>query len=205
MYSLSVILALTTIVAGTIADFTTGPSLLRITGKTNSSLNGYAEACHAGAANEGLCYVEQAPKDYDFYHFYYNYTIDGNGIKKGIIIYMLDYNGSPNSGHLDSAVRLEPELGSNLNLAFIPAGVERPTIFSVGDDGKFYISGLRDDRASNETQPEFGGNRDLANFHLCWQWVEFYWLYSIAWATTLPPQNPSCQPVDLELVGPHDQ
>ncbi|KAI3320832.1 hypothetical protein HD806DRAFT_537895 [Xylariaceae sp. AK1471] len=199
------IVALTSLVIGAIADFTvatgsnvTGPFLLRITGKTNSSIDAYAKACHAGAGQEGLCYDEQVPADNYFYQFFYNYTLDESNIKTGYIIFILF--STEEEEVIPSAMRLEETPGSNVNLAFIPIGFDNPNTFSLGDDGNFYVAGLMDDRNWNETKPEFGGNRDLANFHLCWQWAGLYWYYSVAWVTTLPPQNPSCQPVNLRIA-----
>jgi hypothetical protein len=138
------------------------------------------------------------PAESYFYKFFYNYTLDEENIKTGYLVFNLP--STVKEAGVPSAVRLEETPGSNVNLAFIPIGFDNPNTFSLGDDANFYISGLLDDRIWNETQPNFGETRALANFHLCWQWVGFYWLYSIAWATTLPPQNPSCQPVNLGVA-----
>ncbi|KAI0423127.1 hypothetical protein F5X98DRAFT_369139 [Xylaria grammica] len=197
MHSLPIVFILVAMVSGTIADLI-GPSHLRVTGKTNSSINGYIQACYASEGEEGLCYVEQIPELlYDWVHFYYNYTVNEMGTKKGMITFVQNVTGDQHQ--LTSAVQLVPSLGSNVDLAFIPIGIYSATVFSLGDDNKFYISNVQDDSYWNETKAIYGG-KDMANFHLCWQWVRHHWWYSLAWTTTLPPQNPSCQPVYLELM-----
>lgn len=89
--------------------------------------------------------------------------------------------------------------GTNMQLMYFGPGISRLSVFSAGDDGVFFISGLRDDTDWNKTQPAWGGTVDLKRFYLCWQWVGFYWHRSIAWASSLPPQNPSCEPVQLRI------
>ncbi|KAI1423396.1 hypothetical protein F5Y12DRAFT_533624 [Xylaria sp. FL1777] len=198
MHSLSVVLALTTVVTGAIADlFSTGPSYIRIVGRTNMSINGYTEACSSGSGEQGLCYVDRLPDDKVFSQFYFNYTVSAGGVRAGMITFNMNVNGTE---PMSSAVRLVENPGSNVNLISLPVILDKPLTFSAVDDGHLYLSGIRDDTHWNETRPDFEGNLNMANFFLCWQWVGIYWYYSLAWATSLSPQNPSCEAVDLLLT-----
>ncbi|KAI1124201.1 hypothetical protein F5Y10DRAFT_269323 [Nemania abortiva] len=179
------------------------PFLISITGKTNTSIKGYAEACRAGTGGSyGLCYdaLDQPPKDSGPHQFWYEVS-NGANIKDDYLLYMLPINGSYSDGPF-SAMQLRPALGSNVNMAFIPLGIDRPTSFDVSDeDGKIYLADLEDDRNYSEKMPESRARQDADNFHVCWQWVGPFWKYSVAWVTVLPPQNPTCEPVELRLVG----
>ncbi|KAI0975515.1 hypothetical protein F4678DRAFT_273012 [Xylaria arbuscula] len=201
MHLLFVVVALATMVASAIAHpFSTGPSLIRVIGKTNSSLDGYAIICNGGSGGKGLCYDEKVPGNYLLSRFYYNYSIDTYGTRLGIITYNLNSTSPKDAPALHLGVQLQGSPGSNINPASISPDLENSNTFWVDDNDKFYIGNIRDDTYWNETAPSFRGDRNLSNFHLCWQWVGSYWRHSVAWATTLPPQNPSCQPVDLRLV-----
>ncbi|KAI0867592.1 hypothetical protein GGS24DRAFT_273794 [Hypoxylon argillaceum] len=194
-------LALAMMVTSTMAK-PRGPYLISVTGKTNSSINGYVKACNAGVAQEGLCYdSSQVPEDSSFYQFYHEAGLDAKSRRASYLVFNLLVKAESGLQSLPSAVRLEPTLGSNVNVAFIPVGVNKPTPFSVAANGSVYATGLADDRSWNETRPEpDGADRQAANFQVCWQWVGAYWYHAIGWATSLPPQNPSCEPVDLKLV-----
>ncbi|KAI0097017.1 hypothetical protein GGR51DRAFT_553281 [Nemania sp. FL0031] len=168
-----------------------GPYLISITGKTNSSIKGYAKACHASAAQEGLCYDEppRAPESDPYYLFFYS-APPKKDLLSGRLIF--GFMGPDGEEEVMSTVQIDQGLGSNVNRAIISVSLDSHTNFFVDNnnpEGNIYITGLVDDSHWNQTRPEQFG-----------QWVGFYWYYSVAWVTTLPPHNPSCEPVDLKLV-----
>ncbi|KAJ8126959.1 hypothetical protein O1611_g6679 [Lasiodiplodia mahajangana] len=162
-----------------------GPYLISITGKTNSSIKGYVKACDAGAAQHGLCYDEppQAPEKSPYHQFLYS-APRNKDLMSGFLLYGLPVTGPDGDDSFHSAVQMEQGLGSNVNRAVIPIGLDKPTNFFVDEndpEGKIYITGLIDDRHWNQTEPErYGEFYNAANFHLCWQWIGFHWYYSVA-------------------------
>ncbi|KAI1307546.1 hypothetical protein F5Y03DRAFT_394081 [Xylaria venustula] len=205
MHPLSVIVPLAIMVTSAIAHpFSTGPSLIRVIGRTNSSIDGYAILCNAGTGGKGLCYYDHVPVNYIVSQFYYNYSIDNFGTRSGIITYNLNLKVLNDTQLLHLGMQLQGAPGSNINPAGISPDLEDSDTFWIDDNDNFYIGNIQDDTYWNETTPSIRGDRNLSNFHLCWQWVGSFWHYSISWATTLPPQNPSCQPIDLRLVVNED-
>ncbi|KAH8164411.1 hypothetical protein CIB48_g3842 [Xylaria polymorpha] len=170
-------LAATVLITGAVADNNViGPFALRLQGKVDSSIDGYAWACHAGAATEGLCYTAgSAPVSGSVYDFYYNYSYFESYSYPGCI---------PCSS---------------------PPGVDDGTPISLDfETGEFYIASLYDDTAWNITVPTGERGEDLTNFHLCYQWTGGYWYRSLAWVSGFEgakPQNPSCEPVTLSVVS----
>ncbi|GAP90527.1 putative cell wall protein RHD3 [Rosellinia necatrix] len=181
-----------------------GPFALRITGKADSSVNGYAWACHAGAATEGLCYAEgDAAVSGSVYEFYYNYTYFENFNYPGSISYVFSYLDADGTAiRVPSFVYLYPNWASNVHLALIPPGTDGGTPVSLDfDTGFFYMGSLLDDSAWNATAPTAEtAAHNVSNFHLCYQWTGGYWYRSVAWVSGregTAPQNPSCEPVNL--------
>lgn len=71
-------------------------------------------------------------------------------------------------------------------------------VVSISDNGTFFMRGWPDYRHSNETYPSpMIKFPDSANWHLCWRWSPGNMRHALAWVTTLPPMNPSCEPVQL--------
>ncbi|KAI2643573.1 hypothetical protein GGS21DRAFT_486094 [Xylaria nigripes] len=180
-----------------------GPFALRITGKTDSDVDGYAWACHAGAATQALCYTAgSSAVSGAEYEFYYNYTSFGNISYSGYLSYVFAYQGNDGAPvHVPSFMRIYPSWASNVHLALIPPGVDDGTLVSLNfDTGLFYMSSLYDDSHWNATAPYGETGIDVANFQLCYQWAGGYWYQSIAWVSGLPgaaPQNPSCKAINL--------
>jgi len=158
-------------------------------------ITGYVGACHAGVGEEGLCYSERIVADYAFAFFYdHNAHLAHPG---GSIAFMLPWD---KPRYIPSAVELRPLMGSNVHHALIPMGYQRPTMFALGENNTLYIPAVWDDSHANGTHPYWDEDqKDLSNFYLCWQWIELYWWYSVAWVATHPPHNPSCEPVTLTL------
>ncbi|KAI1501867.1 hypothetical protein F5X99DRAFT_408679 [Biscogniauxia marginata] len=183
----------------------TGPFSIHITGKTNDTIDGYAGACHAGAAIEGLCYGS-GPVSGNSFEFYFNYTgynpETGEPLQPGHITWLLPYIG-PNGTEATqpSGLSFNPNWGSNVATGLIYPSIEDATnIYFHPDNGTFYIPGGIDDSQFTEARPEATttlGN--LTNFHLCYQYTGGYWYQSIAWVFSNPPRNPTCQPVDLSI------
>jgi hypothetical protein len=88
-----------------------------------------------------------------------------------------------------------------VHLALIPPGIDDGTPVSLDfSTGLFYMANLYNDTQWNASVPTDNTGRNTSNFHLCYQWTGGYWYDSIAWVSGLegvPPQNPSCQPVNL--------
>ncbi|KAI0123442.1 hypothetical protein BJ170DRAFT_641838 [Xylariales sp. AK1849] len=200
----ALVLALATAAFATNA---TGPYVLHVTGKTNSSIDGYVGACHAGAAIEGLCYSDGDVNSSATYNqFYYNYSSynpdTGEVYQPGFITWLLTFSGSDDG--LDTepeALVIEPNLSSNVQVALFYPGLDDATYINYyPDNGTLYIDGGPDDSSFNATYPSSTSSLgNLTNFHLCYQYTGGYYYHSIAWVSTQPPHNPSCQPVDLSL------
>ncbi|KAI1261508.1 hypothetical protein F5Y18DRAFT_401433 [Xylariaceae sp. FL1019] len=185
----------------------TGPFALHIIGKLNKSIDGYAGACHAGAATEGLCYTAGGPVTGDYYSFYYNYTEyeDRESKYYGSIVYNFTYTDSNDQiVTLPSAAEITGhDYATNVQSILFPPGggyyqAEEP--FSADDEGSFYITGYFDDSSANATLPTYNSYPRLYNFHLCFQYTGTYWYHSVAWVTSEPPHNPSCEPIWLSMA-----
>ncbi|KAI0904946.1 hypothetical protein F4823DRAFT_164871 [Ustulina deusta] len=183
-----------------------GPFALRITSKTNSDIDGYVWACHAGAAVEGLCYTAGSRAvSGSVYEFYYNYTYDEGYTYPGSISYIFSYEGDDGgSVKVPSFMHLYPNFASNVDVALIPPGTDDGTAVSLDlDTGFFYMALQRDDTHWNATPPPTPAPaRNVSNFHICYQWTGGYWYRSLAWVAGfegVAPQNPSCEPVNLGL------
>ncbi|TGJ79812.1 hypothetical protein E0Z10_g8961 [Xylaria hypoxylon] len=180
-----------------------GPFALRITGKTDSGIDGYAWACHAGAATEGLCYTAgSGAVAGPVYEFYYNYTYDDTYTYPGSISYVFSYEGDGGVPvKVPSFLHLYPNWASNVALALIPPGTDDGTPLSLDFDSSFfYIALQHDDTHWNSTAPVAEAPRNVSNFHVCYQWTGGYWYQSLAWVSGYEgatPQNPSCQSVNL--------
>ncbi|KAI0019708.1 hypothetical protein F4780DRAFT_792994 [Xylariomycetidae sp. FL0641] len=200
MQAFSILTALAALVGVVAGDNVTGPFALSVTGKTNASIDGYLIACHAGAIEEALCYSEEpGPVNGPEYEFYFN-TTDVTGDGTGFLSWILQYTDANNgTGTLQSSMWLAFGAGSNVATAYIYAGTEFTFLMDYyQENGTFYVE-ASDDTHFNETTPSGEPTLNLENFHLCYQWTNSYYYYSIAWVTTPPPQNPSCQPVTLRM------
>ncbi|KAH9907825.1 hypothetical protein F4778DRAFT_719250 [Xylariomycetidae sp. FL2044] len=183
-----------------------GPFALSIRGKdADASVDGFAGACHAGAAIEGLCYVAAdegeggAPpaSDTGYYSFYYNASQ---------IVWALPLADNTS---VPSALRIQPSWGSNVATALFYPGVGASSSGGAAtsvsyhpDNGTFYLYGGYDDSQFVGATPPASpvatlGN--LTNWHLCWQYTGGYYYRSIAWVFNPPARNPSCVPVDLAM------
>ncbi|OTB04632.1 hypothetical protein M426DRAFT_320747 [Hypoxylon sp. CI-4A] len=198
--------ALAALAASATASNATGPHALRITGKANSTIDGYAAACHAGAAIEGLCYeAGSAPTAGSVTEFYYNYTSydseTGVPSQPGWLTYLLTAGSGNGTITVPSSVHFSSNYASNVLTALIYPSVEDGTaVYYHPDNGTIYLTGGYDDSSFNATPPTSVSTLgNLTNFHLCYQYTGGYYYRSIAWVSTQPPHNPSCEPVDLSI------
>lgn len=160
-------------------------------------ISGFATACHAGAAFEGLCYNAAGtgvPGPYD--HFYLNST--SPNATDGSLIWELPFTAQDGTiTYYPSAMELLFDLGGNVAVAQFRLGTEGIFV-SLYPNGTFYFPGGVDDSANNATEPApFSYRGDLTNWNLCYQVTGFYYYYSLGWVSTQPAQNPSCEPVQL--------
>lgn len=185
----------------------TGPYGLHITGKEDSSIDGYAGACHAGAAIEGLCYIAGELNDTTTYQqFNFNYSsydsTTGEVYPYGWLEWELPLSTGTDgeTTSVPSALQIGLNLGSNVNVALFYPGYDTYTSLQKSENGTLYIPGGVDDTQNTDTYPNpvvYQGN--LTNWYLCYQFTGGYYYQSIAWVNSLPPQNPTCAPVDLTL------
>ncbi|KAI6084370.1 hypothetical protein F4821DRAFT_171313 [Hypoxylon rubiginosum] len=198
--------ALAALAATATASNATGPYALQITGKENADINGYAGACHSGAGIEALCYASGASLPPSVTQFYYNYTSynteTGVPSQPGWITYLLTAGSTNGTITVPSAMQLDQSgWGTNVLTAQIFPGVESGTSVYQFENGTLYMYGGYDDSSFNATFPTpIPTLGNLTNFHLCYQFTGGYYYRSIAWVTTPPAHNPSCEPVDLTLV-----
>lgn len=158
---------------------------------------GYATACHAGAAFEGLCYKASGagvPGPYD--HYYLN-TTSPNGTE-GLLIWELPYTMQDGTIEYEpSAMELIFNVGSNVAVAQLSLGLERGISVSLSPNGTFYFAGGLDDSANTATGPSAISQGDLTNWNLCYQDIGFYYYRSLGWVSTQPAHNPTCEPVQI--------
>ncbi|KAK6214496.1 hypothetical protein LQW54_004217 [Pestalotiopsis sp. IQ-011] len=193
--------------AATVTAFNaTGPYGLHITGKEDSSIDGYAGACHAGAAIEGLCYIAGELNDTTSYQqFNFNYSsydpTTGELYPYGWLEWELPLSsGDGETTSVPSALQIGLNLGSNVNVALFYPGYDDFTTLQKSEIDTLYVSGGVDDTQNTDTYPNpvvYQGN--LTNWYLCYQFTGGYYYQSIAWVNSQPPQNPTCAPVDLTL------
>ncbi|CAJ2506922.1 Uu.00g081080.m01.CDS01 [Anthostomella pinea] len=179
----------------------TGPFFLHIKGTDNSSIDGYASSCHAGAAIEGLCYGSgSAPAagsySNEYYFNYSGYTTVGDA-DVGTLSWKLPVNINGTVENLPQPMSLQYQANSNVAapmFGFSSGG------FSVGfdDEGKLFGYNYYDDSTFVAgTQPSAGEGKAYYQWYVCYQYLTGYYYQSIGWAQTVPPHNPTCEPVTI--------
>ncbi|KAI0024933.1 hypothetical protein F4780DRAFT_483800 [Xylariomycetidae sp. FL0641] len=181
----------------------TDPFYLKIKGTTNSSLDGYAGACHAGAAIEGLCYSPGEPskgESYAMFNFNYTESVEEQD-PVGTLVWNLPYTDGDNTTHFESQGMGLTYL-VNSNVAAPQFGLSTYGTMNVGFDGdKLFGATYIDDKSFVPGKfPETIQNGKAYNWFVCWQYLTSYYYQSVGWAQTLPPQNPTCQPVTITKV-----
>ena len=156
-----------------------------------------------------MCYNEgPANTSSNSVQFYYDYssydTETGEPFQPGFVSWMLQYQDPDgNIEEQKSPLQLIPNWGSNVAQAQFQPNEEYTSIYfndSNNSPKTLYINGGADDSNFNATPPNPAPTLpDLENWHLCYQYNGGYYYRSIAWVFTQPPQNPSCQPVNLAM------
>ncbi|KAI1484035.1 hypothetical protein F4774DRAFT_364451 [Daldinia eschscholtzii] len=176
----------------------TGPFSLHIKGKEGSSIDGYAGSCHAGAAIEGLCYNAGPLPAGNSFEYYFNassYTVVDD-VPVGKLIWKLPYNGG--EATVDQSLALQFTVNSNVAAAMFGIGSYSLDI-GFDKDSKFFSWAYLDDSTFEPGQAPFPSGNGTAYYqwYACWQYFTGYYYQSIGWATTSPPHNPTCEPVDI--------
>ncbi|KAI0010288.1 hypothetical protein F4779DRAFT_578281 [Xylariaceae sp. FL0662B] len=185
----------------------TGPFYLHITGQGNSSIDGYAASCHAGAAIEGLCYAEGPRPDSTSFEYYFNYT---GSTTVG------DSNVGIISWHLPVVINgTQTQVPQTLNFQYQPSTNVAAPMFGIGTysggtsvgfdaDGKLFTYTYYDDSTfvPGQNPTPTGEAKALYQWFVCWQYFTGYYYQSVGWAQSLPPHNPTCEPVDITQVFP---
>ncbi|KAK8074118.1 hypothetical protein PG994_005017 [Apiospora phragmitis] len=185
----------------------TGPFFLHITGKDNKTIDGYGGACHAGAALEGLCFDNGPAPSGDHVNygsFFFNYTGNQNmdSAEVGFLSWNLQLAPGSDPAFVPSAMTFtysstsnvaQPLFGASSNAGGQSVGFDK--------DGKMFVYGYQDDSTFEpNVPPKPSQPKAYYNWFVCWQSFTAYYYPSVAWATTLPPQNPTCQAVDITQV-----
>ncbi|KAI1335156.1 hypothetical protein F5Y15DRAFT_258055 [Xylariaceae sp. FL0016] len=182
----------------------TGPFFLHITGSEGSSIDGYAFACHTGAALEGLCYGASAvPSAGDLSsEFYFNYTdytqVDGNYV--GILAWNLHATGEN-----DTEIVVSEGMGLtyqvNSNVAAPQFGFS--STMNIGfdkDNNMFGYSYIDDSTFVAGQQPTSSEGKAYYQWFVCWQYFTGYYYQSVGWTTGGEPHNPTCEAVTIIKV-----
>ncbi|KAH8648462.1 hypothetical protein BX600DRAFT_475299 [Xylariales sp. PMI_506] len=179
-----------------------GPLGLRITGQTNSSIDGWLGACHTGAGIEALCYapapVENFTGSYEFYFNYTGYT-QVNGSEVGVLSWKLPVNINGTVEEIPSALSLVYQPNSNVAAPMFGFGSGGSLPVGFDEAGKLFVWNYIDDSTFVPGEfPETTGNGTAYyNWYLCWEYLTGYYYNAVGWAQTSPPQNPTCQAIDI--------
>lgn len=181
------------------------PFGLKIGNSANASLNGlYLYACHAGAAEEGLC-IGGTPTPSDISStFYYNTTDSDLGSPnegQGQLVWNLpiQLNGQD---HVPQGASLNPFfLGTNVVVPYF--GFSDPTLFHFTEDGKLTIQDYYND--ANFVAGEYPSSDQTPtvynNWYVCWTRVGNYYYHALAWVTAGVPHDPTCEKVDVFMAA----
>ncbi|KAI0887519.1 uncharacterized protein GGS22DRAFT_157358 [Annulohypoxylon maeteangense] len=189
----------------------TGPFYLQIVGQQNSSIVGYALSCHTGAALEGLCYrAGQVPDtNAQSYQYWFNYTgyTTVDDAQVGQLIWKLPYTGgNGGSGLLPQVLSLENSVNSNVASTNFGFSGSCSQGLSVGfdADGKLFSWAYIDDSTFTPGTNPFpsGVGKAYYQWYVCWIYYSSYYYQAVAWASSTPPHNPTCQPVEIRQVFP---
>ncbi|KAI0180121.1 hypothetical protein GGR52DRAFT_568880 [Hypoxylon sp. FL1284] len=184
---------------------TTGPFFLHFTGKDGSTLDGYATSCHAGAAIEAVCYgAGGVPEATNYTQYFFNYT-GYNSVgdsQAGQVFWNLPYVGENGQALEEQVMNLQYIVNSNVAGAMFGLGVQ--TLFGFDADGRMFGYNYYDDTTFTAgTNPAPNGEASAYyQWYVCWQYFTGYYYQSLAWATSTPPHNPTCEPVDVFQVFP---
>jgi len=162
----------------------------------NSTLNGsFLDACHEGAAIEGLCLGGDPTESYAQYNF--NYTAQDPPSSSnaalgtvGILVWEL-HGGNFN---LSSPLSLSISPTSNVAVPLFTPGDDQETQIGFDKDEKMFIPQYSDDTVV----PPLYGPKPLYRWYVCTT-DDTYLYQTLAWVIGEgKPQNPSCQKVEVK-------
>ncbi|KAI1425985.1 hypothetical protein F5Y12DRAFT_315775 [Xylaria sp. FL1777] len=183
-----------------------GPFVLHIKGTTpGSTLDGYGESCHTGAAIEGLCYavLSNTSDVPNLYTYYFNYT-GFNQVGEdqvGTLIWneqYVDENGQP--GFVEQAMGMIYQPTSNVAA---PQFGFSQGVFLIGFDsegGLFGYNYVDDSKFVAGQPPTITKPTAYYQWAVCWQYFTGYYYQSVAWVLSGAPHNPTCEPVEITKV-----
>lgn len=156
-------------------------------------------ACHTGAALEGLCYTaggKPAANQTASFQYYFNTTgspqLD-NGSPAGTLFWRLPVQ-------TDTAPFVEQPLSFqyhlNSNVAAPGFGFDSGSLVGFDDSALFAYSFVDDSTFKPDVRP-VPGSYGSKHWYVCWQYLNGYYYQSVGLATTLPPSNPTCKPVEI--------
>ncbi|KAI0130385.1 hypothetical protein BJ170DRAFT_593897 [Xylariales sp. AK1849] len=148
---------------------------------------------------QGMCYATPDVQELNTaFEYYFNFTgqTQVNSSEVGVLSWNLPAYEKKRIVNLPSAMSLHYDPNSN---------VAQPLLIP-GDTGALSVGFDKDGRLFTWEAPErFPGTPPLAegiaryDWFLCWQYFNSYYLYNaVAWAQSLPPQNPTCHAIDIK-------
>ncbi|KIW00351.1 uncharacterized protein PV09_08063 [Verruconis gallopava] len=178
----------------------TAPFSLKIVSADNATLNGASLfACHEGAAIEGLCNAGQittVPTDASLFTFNYSAasTVENaDAGATGYLTYLLQASG------VNVSEPLELTMLESSNVAhpiFSPSEVGTAVAFD--SKNLLNIQSYIDDTV---TPPVAGAFKAYYRWYICMTYFGGYTYQTLNWVLgSYPPQNPSCQKVDIQRV-----
>jgi len=162
---------------------------------SNTTLNGSnLNACHEGAAIEGLCVGSASPpSSYNTYNF--NYTAQQTPDPKlgysGLIVWELRGGNFNVSSGLELQIPPTSHVGVPL---FFPGDANAFTNFGFDKNDKLFIFGYLD----NSVSPPVYTTKAYYHWYACFTNAGYYY-QTLAWSIG-HPENPTCVKVDVKRV-----
>lgn len=179
----------------------TGPFALKVANSANDTLNGRVlYACHAGAAQEGICLGGSDPSPNYSSVFYYNTSTSNTTASvpdSGLLVWNLPIQ-MPDADHVSQAASITAfRLGTNVVVPYFFFETGTPMHFT--DDGKLVILDWYDDSTLVDGQyPNWNQTYTVFNnWYVCYTLVGNYYYTALSWVTAGAPHDPTCQKVDV--------
>lgn len=141
----------------------------------------------------------------DSYVYYFNTTAAADGSSnsvpaKGTLFWRLPVQINETTPFVEQPMTLQYSPGTNVATPLL--GFDYGT--QVGFDGdspqqqRLFVQTWFDDSTFEPgVQPTIGSGYALYRWFVCWQYIGGYYYQSVGFATTLPPNNPTCQAVEI--------
>ncbi|KAH8748346.1 hypothetical protein BGZ57DRAFT_915978 [Hyaloscypha finlandica] len=163
---------------------------------SNATLNGaLLGACHEGAAIEGLCPSIGGNASASYNQFNFNYTSKQTPDPVFGITGLLTWELRGGNFNLSSPMSISTSLTSNVAVPLFTPGTQF-TLIGFDNDNMLFIPQYYDDTV---VPPKFG-SKLLQRWYACTT-QDTYLYTTLAWVIgTQPPENPSCQKVEVKRV-----